>query len=291
MKMWSDVEYVYRCLADRERTLAFRAAIEAIVKPGDTVLDAGCGSGILAVVAALAGARRVFAVEAGPYLYNASRVVFDSLGLAGKIISVRKDAQRLRLSDIEKPDVVICEMVTTGLVGEMQIPVLRALRANGIMDATTRVVPEALTTSLALVNVDFDHYGIPIRFPIFVDYFSRMHERRIVRLSQSCLISEVALTAEIDDRIEAETVLETRHAGTVNALLVETSTAFTNSPAVGSCVSYCQPVVLPLPSDLPACVGEAWVARLRYRMGRGFDGLRYRVSKNDRPKKRFAKSV
>lgn len=56
---FSSLDQVGQCLMDRERSAAFDRAIRSIVKPHHTVLDAGTGSGLLALFAARAGARRV----------------------------------------------------------------------------------------------------------------------------------------------------------------------------------------------------------------------------------------
>jgi SAM-dependent methyltransferase len=50
-------------LIDDERTLGFERAIRAVVRQGDRVVDVGTGSGILAMMAARAGAEKVYALE------------------------------------------------------------------------------------------------------------------------------------------------------------------------------------------------------------------------------------
>jgi precorrin-6B methylase 2 len=67
--MNGDLEFHAFCLTDSGSRLdQFAAAIDARVKPGDTVVDLGAGSGILSFLACRAGARRVYAIEAGDSL-------------------------------------------------------------------------------------------------------------------------------------------------------------------------------------------------------------------------------
>lgn len=58
---------------DRERSETFDCAIRSVVKPHHTVLDAGTSSGLLALFAARAGARRVIALEYDPYIAGVAR--------------------------------------------------------------------------------------------------------------------------------------------------------------------------------------------------------------------------
>ena len=275
MKIWSDVEYVYRCLADVERTDAFERSIEATVRPGDTVLDLGSGSGIMALLAARAGAARVFAVEVGPYLSRVSRQVFDESGYGAKIESLRIDARKLDLAKVPKPDVVTCEMITTGLIGEMQGPVLSSLRQAGLIDHQTRLIPAALTTSIALVNADFTFYGFDLRFPLFIDYFSRSFEQRVDLLSEAKELHSVNFLDDFDEHIAARCLLVANTTGSVDGLLLTSTTLFPDGSGVGTCVSYCQPVVLPVRPAIPVKKGDVMGVKVHYRMGGGFDSLRY----------------
>jgi len=49
-------------------------ALERVVKPGDTVVDVGCGSGILSVAAALLGAKKVVACDIDPEAAGLARI-------------------------------------------------------------------------------------------------------------------------------------------------------------------------------------------------------------------------
>jgi protein arginine N-methyltransferase 1 len=61
-------------LQDLIRTEAYEKSINAVVKPSHSVLDFGCGSGVLAMFAARAKANKVIAVDRSPFIKNAQDI-------------------------------------------------------------------------------------------------------------------------------------------------------------------------------------------------------------------------
>lgn len=95
-------------LADVHRTGSFERAISAVVRPGMTVADVGCGSGILSLFAARAGAARVHALEATRMIDDAAEVAHAN-GFADRIDFVAGDARHFQAAD--RLDAVIGEWI------------------------------------------------------------------------------------------------------------------------------------------------------------------------------------
>lgn len=135
-------------ICDRVRTEAFRRAIEAVVRPGDVVLDVGAGSGILSIFAARAGAARVYAVEATTIAGVAER-----LAIANEVSDVVRVIQG-DMFDVELPervDVIVSEWLGGfGIDEGMLVPVIaardRCLKPGGAM------IPGSVTAWTALVE-------------------------------------------------------------------------------------------------------------------------------------------
>lgn len=120
-------------LNDRVRTEAFLAAIRATVRPGDVVVDIGTGTGVLAVAAALAGARRVYAIEAGA-MARVAREVVKSNGVADRVTVIEGWSHSVTLP--ERADVLVSETIANAAFEENIIGIVR--------DATDRLLkPEA----------------------------------------------------------------------------------------------------------------------------------------------------
>lgn len=103
-------EYHHRMLSDQVRMRAFSRAIAETVRPGDSVIDLGCGTGILAFLARRAGAAQVTAVELEPIIHLAESTAAQN-GLDG-LTFLRGEATSLRLP---RADVIIGELV--GILG------------------------------------------------------------------------------------------------------------------------------------------------------------------------------
>jgi predicted RNA methylase len=162
--IWSSTDFPHACLKDRVRTEAFRAAIHRVVRPGDRVLDVGAGTGILSFFAVEAGATQVYAIEIDPLLAAALTRSVALNHHADRIIVVAGDAISVDLP--RDVDVVIGELIETGLIDESQVAVFNALRERSVIGPRTTLIPHGYATSVDLVEVDDTFYGYRIAAPL-----------------------------------------------------------------------------------------------------------------------------
>mgnify|MGYP001828422599 FL=1 len=65
-------------LADSVKAGQYAAALKTLVRPGHVVLDLGCGSGMLGLLALHAGAQKVYFVDENPVIEMARRSVAEA---------------------------------------------------------------------------------------------------------------------------------------------------------------------------------------------------------------------
>ena len=105
---WADPVEHARMLHDDRRTDDYIAALRQAVRPADIVLDIGTGSGVLAIAAARAGARHVYAVEASDIADVAERV-FAANGVQDRVTLIRGWSRDIKLS--EPADLLVAEVI------------------------------------------------------------------------------------------------------------------------------------------------------------------------------------
>jgi SAM-dependent methyltransferase len=114
------LSYHARLLSDLHRMDAYERAIRRLVRPGDVVLDVGCGTGILAMLAARRGAR-VHAVESMPVAHLAEALVKHNR------LDVRIHHADVRhLEPVEPVDLVVSDFLGCFLVDDGMMQAIAA---------------------------------------------------------------------------------------------------------------------------------------------------------------------
>lgn len=140
-------------LNDVERNDAFAAGIDKAIRPGDTVLDIGTGTGLLAMLSVQAGARHVYSCEADPLMAEIARNVIHANGMADSITVLTGLSSDLVVGrDLPAPvDVIVTEIVDCGLIGEGLLPTIRHARTELLRPGGT-LVPGHAQVHGALVS-------------------------------------------------------------------------------------------------------------------------------------------
>ena len=138
---WADPVEHARMLHDNRRTGDYLAAIAEAVRPGDVVLDIGTGSGVLAVAAARAGARRVYAVEASDIAEVAERV-FAVNGVQDRVTLIPGWSRTIDLP--EPADVLVAEIIGNEPFEEEILETTLDARRR-LLKPGARLIPNTLT--------------------------------------------------------------------------------------------------------------------------------------------------
>lgn len=93
--------------ADRVRNQAYTEALRFLAR-GKVVLDLGCGTGLLGLLALQGGASRVYAVDCSP-LVEVARQLYQEAGYADRVQLYRAHSTELQLP--EPVDLVICDQL------------------------------------------------------------------------------------------------------------------------------------------------------------------------------------
>ena len=267
IELFSTVLYVDECLLDIERTEAFGKAIEKAVKKGDVVLDAGTGSGILALMAARAGAKKVYAVEVDRESALLAQKSFVSNPEGDHIAIVLQDIREFML---DKPvDVLIMELLDTGLIAESQAPALNALRRNGVIDSHTRLIPEGVNCALELIDYDYSFYGFTM--PLVMQARNSGVDQRIKKsLSEKQVYREVDFKKLINTHLDEKIAVSATEKGSVNAIRISTKTLLYQNLSIWETSDMNMPVIIPI-EPINVKEGDQIEIAIQYEMAQGFD--------------------
>ncbi|KAK4373447.1 hypothetical protein RND71_008831 [Anisodus tanguticus] len=236
-------------IKDRVRTDSYRNAIfqHQNFIAGKVVVDVGCGTGILSIFCAQAGARRVYAVDASDIAVQANEIV-KANNLSDKVIVLHGRVEDVEID--EEVDVIVSEWMGYMLLYESMLGSVitardRWLKPGGLVlpsHATVLYMAPVTHPDRYSESVDFWHniYGIDnsVGVPFFV-------VSAIIPLAKQCAFEEPSV-----ETITVENVLTWPQVWSYDLILIFVSAPF-HGFAFWFDVEFTGPTVLPLNNDMP----------------------------------------
>jgi len=140
---------------EQERNKAYYDGLESIVTSEKVVFEIGTGSGLLAMMAAKLGAKKVFTCEAVGLIAETAEKIIERNNYQEKITVLAKPSHAVQLEkDLPaKADILVHEIFSSELLGEQALPAIedamqRLLKPGG------QVLPSAASIMIALVGGD-----------------------------------------------------------------------------------------------------------------------------------------
>jgi len=259
---------IQECLFDTKRTNTFMEAINEVVRPGDVVVDAGSGSGVLSLFAARAGAKKVYCIEASQRFIAIIKKNAELNNYQDVLEVIHADATTVTLP--EQVDVIISELLSTGLFYEPETEVLNHLRQY--LKPNGRIIPQNCTSRVQLISAQRSMYGL------YFDYDSRYEKlKEDVALTAYTVFDQPDFYRDEPLDINREVLSKSVRAGTANAIRITTEAQLSASIKAKKSEFLFNPLVIYLDKPLVISEGRTYGIHINYRRSEDTLGTRITV--------------
>jgi predicted RNA methylase len=268
-KAFSSIDFVGQCLVDEKRTTAFQKVINKIITKDSVVLDMGTGSGIMALSAAATGARKVYAVEFDPFVAEIPKRLIKLNNLEDKISVLINDARKIDFPEKIKFDVVISEMLTTGIVDEFQVQAINNLHDKKLVDSSTIFLPQRHDTFISLVNANFTMFGLKMPMILHLWNWHKWKNFKIKHLTNSALLNSIKFNQKNNEDFETTIIFDVKKDGIINSLYLTSRTFLTDKIHIKDTEALNAPMLIPTAERLVKR-GQTLKLKINYTFGNGY---------------------
>ena len=154
-------------LKDEVRTMSYKNAIEKNrhLFKDKVVLDVGCGTGILSMFAARAGARLVIGVDMSNIIDQAKKIV-KANHLDDKVVLLKGKMEEVQLP-VDTVDIIISEWMGYFLLYESMLDTVLYARDRYLNKESGRIFPDKATMHIAAIE-DGDYKDEKINCTLFL---------------------------------------------------------------------------------------------------------------------------
>ena len=139
-------------------------ALEDVVKSGDEILDLGCGSGILSIIALMLGAKSAYAVDIDPNAVdiakaNAKMNNVDLESFTAKAGNILEDSELKNEIAAKKYPVITANIVADVIIG--MLPFAKSVLGSGGTLITSGIIEDRIAdVEDAIKKVGFSDYSV-----------------------------------------------------------------------------------------------------------------------------------
>ncbi|MFQ5637415.1 MAG: 50S ribosomal protein L11 methyltransferase [bacterium] len=254
--------YHYEMVSDQKRVAPFKQAIEKTCK-NKTVLESGTGSAIFSILAAKAGAKKVYAVEMDSEIVEFAKGNILRNGLKKRIKLIQKDINEVTLGDLDdqKVDVVIAENLSTWQITEPQIPIMNHINKH-LIKRSGVVIPTLIFNYFELAQTCYNFENI---VDLKTHYFEFTGIRKPAILSKKTLFNKIDLNKTHSLNIDKTIKAKVTHDGTLNSLRLTSPLQVFSEITFDSSDSLMPPVIIPLKKDISVSNGDIVGVHIKYK--------------------------
>jgi type I protein arginine methyltransferase len=196
-------------IADTARFDAYADAISRCVRPGNVVVEIGCGPAVFSLLACRAGARQVYAIDTEDIVATA-RLIAAANGCADRIRFLQSDSRKAQLP--ERANVIISDIrgvlpLFNGAVQSLRDAHERFLAPGGIMIPRRDVLKAALVeahqfyselTTPWRKSVQKGEFSLPLKMILNTPHGSRVKLEELMSLQMDFCSLDYALNPTVN---------------------------------------------------------------------------------------------